>query len=79
MSAFVDIRGVSKAFTTGRNKITAVDDVSASIAPGSMVAVVGPSGSGRSTLLHLIGAIERADAGSTRTTASPVRDTDRPV
>jgi putative ABC transport system ATP-binding protein/lipoprotein-releasing system ATP-binding protein len=64
VSAFVDIRGVSKAFTTGRNKITAVDDVSASIAPGSMVAVVGPSGSGKSTLLHLIGAIERADAGS---------------
>ncbi|MFC0007084.1 ABC transporter ATP-binding protein [Micromonospora siamensis] len=56
--------GLVRQFRTGSERLTAVDDVSLTIAPGSVVALTGPSGSGKSTLLHLIGAIERADQGT---------------
>jgi putative ABC transport system ATP-binding protein len=62
--AAVTINGLTKRFRGGDAAITAVDNVTLDIAPGSMVAVAGASGSGKSTLLHLVGAIEAADAGT---------------
>ncbi|MET8309830.1 ABC transporter ATP-binding protein [Micromonospora sp. NPDC005173] len=53
-----------RQFGTGADRLTAVDDVSLTIAAGSVVALTGPSGSGKSTLLHLIGAIEQPDKGT---------------
>ncbi|WFE51798.1 ABC transporter ATP-binding protein [Micromonospora sp. WMMD1155] len=53
-----------RRFGTGADRLTAVDDVSLTIAAGSVVALTGPSGSGKSTLLHLIGAIEQPDEGT---------------
>ena len=62
MSRITDAR---KAFpVAGGGELVAVAGVGAEIERGTSVALTGPSGSGRSTLLHLIGAIERLDAGS---------------
>jgi putative ABC transport system ATP-binding protein len=61
------VDSVTKTFGTanpGAVGVTAVDDVSLSIAAGSTVALKGPSGSGKSTLLHLLGAIERPNRGT---------------
>jgi putative ABC transport system ATP-binding protein len=44
--------------------VTAADDVSLTVQPGTLIALTGASGSGKSTLLHLIGAIERPDSGA---------------
>ncbi|MGH3069591.1 MAG: ATP-binding cassette domain-containing protein, partial [Streptosporangiaceae bacterium] len=44
--------------------MTAADQVSFTVEPGSLTALSGASGSGKSTLLHLIGAIERPDSGT---------------
>jgi ABC-type branched-subunit amino acid transport system ATPase component len=46
--------------------LTAVDDVSFTVAPGETIAVVGPNGAGKSTLFQLIDGIIRPDAGSIR-------------
>jgi putative ABC transport system ATP-binding protein len=62
--ATVVIDSVSRRFTSGEARVTAVDDVSLVIEAGSVVALSGPSGSGKSTLLHLVGSIDRADAGT---------------
>jgi NitT/TauT family transport system ATP-binding protein len=45
-------------------EVTAVSDLSLTVAPGEVVAVVGPSGCGKSTLLALVCGLERADAGT---------------
>ncbi|RAO04486.1 Polyamine-transporting ATPase [Micromonospora saelicesensis] len=60
----ISVDHLTRRFGTGADQLTAVDDVSLTVAAGSVVALTGPSGSGKSTLLHLIGAIEQADEGS---------------
>jgi ABC-type glutathione transport system ATPase component len=61
------VSGVSKVYRVrGRDRkiVTAVDDVSFSIAPGAAVGLVGASGSGKSTLAKMITGSERPTAGS---------------
>ncbi|MGC4755162.1 ABC transporter ATP-binding protein [Micromonospora trifolii] len=60
----ISVDHLTRRFGTGEDRLTAVDDVSLTIAAGAVVALTGPSGSGKSTLLHLIGAIEQPDEGS---------------
>ena len=57
----VVVEHVRKGFEGGR--IRALEDVSFELAPGELVALTGPSGGGKSTLLNLIGALDRPDAG----------------
>ena len=59
--AAVEVSHVQKRFEDGR--IHALEDVSLELAPGDFVALTGPSGGGKSTLLNLIGALDRPDAG----------------
>jgi len=58
----VVVEHVSKSFEDGR--IRALEDVSFRLEPGDVVSLTGPSGGGKSTLLNLIGALDRPDAGS---------------
>ncbi len=59
------VSGVSKVYRTrDRGKVTAVDDVSFTVAPGAAVGLVGASGSGKSTLARLITGSERPTSGS---------------
>jgi peptide/nickel transport system ATP-binding protein len=63
------VSGVSKTYRVrGRDRktVTAVDDVSFSIAPGAAVGLVGASGSGKSTLAKMITGSERPSAGEIR-------------
>jgi putative ABC transport system ATP-binding protein len=60
--ADVVVERVVKAFDEGR--IRALDGVSFRIAEGEFVALTGPSGTGKSTLLNLVGLLDRPDSGS---------------
>ena len=46
---------LTKIYGKGNTSVTAVNDLSLSVAQGEFVAVVGSSGSGKSTLLHMLG------------------------
>ena len=60
----LELRGVCKRYGTGQGgQVTAADDATFTIEAGAFVALTGASGSGKSTMLHMIGAIERPDSG----------------
>lgn len=50
----------------GESRVRALDDVSLSVMPAEFVAIVGPSGSGKSSLLAIAGALSRPDSGVVR-------------
>jgi putative ABC transport system ATP-binding protein len=60
--AEISVEHVRKSFDGGR--VLALQDVSFAVAPGEIVALTGPSGGGKSTLLNLVGALDRPDSGS---------------
>ena len=62
-SALIELRGVTKVYRKGAQEVRALDGVDLEIAPRGMVAIVGPSGSGKSSLLHVIGAMDRPTSG----------------
>jgi putative ABC transport system ATP-binding protein len=58
------VRGVSKTFERGPERLAALRDVSLDVRPGEVVGLVGPSGSGKTTLLSVMAGWERPDEGS---------------
>ena len=66
MQSGIDLQHVSKVYSIGSQAIPALRDVSLSIPLGSIAAIIGKSGAGKSTLLHIVGALDRASAGTVR-------------
>ena len=64
--AFVSVDALNKTYVVGSQRIHVLRDLSLEVANGEMVAIVGASGVGKSTLLHLLGGLDRADAGVIR-------------
>lgn len=62
--ALVEIRNLTKCFRKGDETITPLDDVCLDIEQGEFVVLMGPSGTGKSTLLNLVAGIDKADAGT---------------
>jgi len=63
MNNFLKIQGLYKSFQSGSEKLRILIDLSLQLKEGEMLAVTGASGSGKSTFLHLVGGMDRADAG----------------
>lgn len=61
--AVIALEKVSKTYGSGAATTKAVAEVSMSVARGTWVAIMGPSGHGKSTLLQLIGGLDRPSAG----------------
>src|SRR5580704_18797295 len=62
--ALLEARGIRKSYTIGGAPLTVLRDLDLAVEVGEMVAVVGASGVGKSTLLHVLGGLDRADAGT---------------
>lgn len=60
----VELKGVSKGFLAGTERIEILDGVNLSLRKGEKVAIVGPSGSGKTTLLSLIAGFDTPEKGS---------------
>jgi putative ABC transport system ATP-binding protein len=61
----IELTAVTKQFA-GKNQVTALDHVDLKIEKGELVSIVGTSGSGKSTMLNLIGGLDRQTSGDIR-------------
>jgi lipoprotein-releasing system ATP-binding protein len=62
--ARLELRGVARRFRSGEGELQVLRDANLTISAGEIVALVAPSGTGKSTLLHLAGLLERPDEGT---------------
>ncbi|RYG17374.1 MAG: ABC transporter ATP-binding protein, partial [Chitinophagaceae bacterium] len=64
METILDIKQVSKTYTSANNTLTVLDEINLTITKGETVAITGPSGSGKTTLLGLCAGLDGATKGS---------------
>jgi len=63
---FLEARTLSKTYRNAEVPVQVFDGIDLDVERGEMLAIVGPSGIGKSTLLHLLGGLDRPDRGSVR-------------
>jgi lipoprotein-releasing system ATP-binding protein len=63
---FVTVRGLNKYYTTGDKRLHVLRDLDLTVEKGEMVAIMGASGVGKSTLLHVLGGLDTVDSGEVR-------------
>lgn len=61
--AYIRLSGVSKSYGSGRTRVEALSGVDLEVRAGEFVIVTGPPGSGKTTLIELVGAMQRPTAG----------------
>ena len=64
--AFIEASGLTKSYPVGGARLTVLKGLDVSVERGEMVAIVGASGVGKSTLLHVLGALDGVDEGTVR-------------
>ena len=70
----LEVRGLAKAYVTPRGPLPVLAGIDLAVASGELVAIVGASGVGKSTLLHVLGTLEAPDTGAYRLDgAEPLR------
>src|SRR5262245_43181276 len=60
----LSLRGVQRRYPSGERMLEVLRGVDLDVFPGEMVGLIGPSGSGKSSLLHAAGLLEHPDAGA---------------
>lgn len=62
--ALIELRGVSKYYMKGKNKVVVHENINLSIPNKAFVGLMGPSGCGKTTILNMIGGLDRCSSGS---------------
>ena len=63
MEPLIRVQNLMKIYNPGENEVRALDDVSLDIGQGEFVAIIGQSGSGKSTFMNMLGCLDRPDSG----------------
>jgi len=74
MKPLIEVRGLSKSYVMGSNTVAALRSVSITIGEGEFVAIMGASGSGKSTFMNLLGCLDTPTAGEYRLAGEKVSD-----
>lgn len=68
----IQVTGLRKTYRTARGSLDLFDNLSFTVDPGEMVAIVGQSGAGKSTFLHILGALDAPSAGTVHCASTDV-------
>ncbi|HWF04862.1 MAG TPA: ABC transporter ATP-binding protein [Candidatus Angelobacter sp.] len=68
----VRVSGLTKVYKSGQTDLVLFENLSFQVRKGEMLAIVGESGAGKSSLLHILGALDRASAGDVYCAQIPV-------
>jgi lipoprotein-releasing system ATP-binding protein len=71
---FIDVAGLTKSYQMGGARVSVLRDLDITVERGEMVAVVGASGVGKSTLLHVLGGLDSLDHGEVQIGGMRLRD-----
>lgn len=72
----LSVRGLTRTYETAQGGLTVLKDVDLDIFPGEIVGLIGPSGSGKSSLLHAAGLLEKPTEGTVAIDGEQVGDLD---
>ncbi len=72
----IELQNVSKIYDTGKVQVRALDGVSITIDEGEFVAIMGHSGSGKSTMLNILGFLDKPDSGTYRLMGDDITELD---
>ena len=64
--AFITVTGLNKYYSVAGNRLHVLRDLDLTVEKGEMVAIMGASGVGKSTLLHVMGGLDTIDGGTVR-------------
>ena len=64
--SLIELNNIRKVYRMGDTEVRALDGVSLRIEPGEFVAIMGASGSGKSTMLQILGLLDSPNSGSYR-------------
>ena len=70
----IDLKDISKIYQVGEERVHALDHVNLHVAPHEFVSIIGPSGSGKSSLMNIIGCLDTADDGLYCLDGVPIED-----
>src|SRR5712691_205967 len=70
--SFLEARGIVKSYPVGGMSLVVLRDLDLEVEAGEMVAIVGASGVGKSTLLHLLGGLDRTTQGTIVIAGTPL-------
>lgn len=74
MEKIVEVKDIQKAYEVGGGTVPVLKGLSISVEPGEFLAITGPSGNGKSTLLNMITGIDRPTSGEVLVNGSLVND-----
>ena len=70
----IDLKDISRVYQVGSERVYALNKANLHISPGEFVSIIGPYGSGKSTLMNIVGCLDVADSGTYLLDGTPIED-----